>query len=77
MGAGSTESLEGKYDSERQKRFEVSTKEVDTAAELASGEGELDPAEALRVRYYTPFSFSVSHTDALITGRRSISIYFL
>ena len=28
----------------------VSTREVDTAAELGSGEGPVDPAEALRVR---------------------------
>jgi len=28
----------------------VSTREVDTAAELGSGEGLVDPAEALRVR---------------------------
>lgn len=30
----------------------VSTREVDTAAELTAGaEGQLDPAEALRIRY--------------------------
>ena len=28
----------------------VSTREVDTAAELGSGEGPVEPAEALRVR---------------------------
>ena len=35
----------------------VTVKEVDTAAELASGEqGELDPVEALRVRFVNSFS---------------------
>jgi hypothetical protein len=39
--------------SDEPKQYEVvavSTKEVDTAAELGSGEGFLDPEEALRVR---------------------------
>ena len=46
MGASSEVSDESK----KHEFSAVSTREVDTAAELGSGEGPLDPAEALRVR---------------------------
>jgi len=48
MGASSEASDEHKK--HEHEFVAVSTKEVDTAAELGSGEGPVDPAEALRVR---------------------------
>ena len=52
----------------------IAVKDVDTAAELASGEqGVLDPAEALRIRFVAPEShfqtLTYGHVDA-----RSISM---
>ena len=46
MGASSEVSDESK----KHEFAAVSTREVDTAAELGSGDGPVDPAEALRVR---------------------------
>jgi ACS family allantoate permease-like MFS transporter len=46
MGASSEVSGESK----KHEFAAVSTREVDTAAELGSGEGPVDPAEAIRVR---------------------------
>jgi hypothetical protein len=43
--------MDEKYEMEKKDPVEISTKEVDTAAEFGSGEQELDPVEALRVRY--------------------------
>lgn len=41
---------EDNYD-ESKGRLDVSTKEIDTAAEFGSGEEVVDPGEANRVRY--------------------------
>jgi len=51
MGTSSEASVEEKNAIDKRAFVSVATKEVDTAAELAAGEGELDPEEALRVRY--------------------------
>lgn len=52
MGHSSeADAIEEKYEMSKD-RVEVSTKEIDTAAEFGSGEQEeVDPVEALRVRY--------------------------
>ncbi|RDB14729.1 Thiamine pathway transporter THI73 [Hypsizygus marmoreus] len=50
MTATDTYSLDEKHVPDKDELVAVSAKEVDTAAELASGDEELDPAEALRVR---------------------------
>lgn len=71
-------SLEGsdeKHSIDKHHEFvSLSVKEVDTAAELASGEkDELDPEEALRVRL--AFSLGMGSNSSLRTGKRSTSIY--
>ncbi|KAG6902417.1 hypothetical protein C0995_000343 [Termitomyces sp. Mi166 len=48
--ADSKKSLDEKVPNEKRDHVAVSTKVVDTAAELSSGDVEIDPAEALRVR---------------------------
>ncbi|KAF4611626.1 hypothetical protein D9613_003985 [Agrocybe pediades] len=51
MGTSSETSVENeKHVAEKNAFVAVTTKEVDTAAELAAGKGEVDPEEALRVR---------------------------
>lgn len=47
--------LDEKASNEKHEHVAVSTKIVDTAAELSSGDVEIDPAESLRVRYVGGF----------------------
>jgi hypothetical protein len=52
----------------------IAVKDVDTAAEIASGEqGVLDPREALRIRFVAPESHFRALTYAYVDAR-SISI---
>ena len=54
MGTSSEASYEN-HEKDKDEIVAVSTREVDTAAELASGDqGPLDPAESLRVRSVEP-----------------------
>ena len=54
----------------------IAVKDVDTAAELISGEqGVLDPAEALRIRFVAPeFHFRALTYASAYVGARSISM---
>ena len=53
----------------------IAVKDVDTAAELASGEqGVLDPVEALRIRFVAPESHFGTLTYTYVDAR-SISIF--
>jgi hypothetical protein len=59
MDGDSKKSLDEKHlQSTHSDTVAVSTKEVDTAAELSFGDGELDHAEALRVRCVVKYNAS-------------------
>ena len=55
----------------------IAVKDVDTAAELASGEqGELDPGEVLRIRFVAP-EVSFLGSDLCLLCRRKIDKHIL
>lgn len=55
---------------------EVSTKEVDTAAALIGDAGEIDPAEAIRIRWVLNLeSLLDADTKAAFIERKSTDIY--
>jgi hypothetical protein len=81
---GSSEDSEKRLSTEdekqiREQHVEVSTREVDTAAELLSGGdfGELDPAEANRVRYVLFSLLSLQRLHGILhIGERLTGIFF-
>lgn len=76
MGSSTDEKHSNKLDEKHDHHVEVSTKQVDTAAELAAGDlGELDPVEADRVRYVSTLLFEqpVAH----FSSRKKIDRHIL
>jgi hypothetical protein len=74
MGASSEASDEPKL---KHDFVAVSSKEVDTAAELGSGEGPVDPAEALRVRLVRSIQVLQYDANAIRVAEKSTSIFYL